>query len=95
VKVPAGRHARPVARGSERRAVRRLADDPVRPEVAAGDGREPDPRPPRCVSGDGRPKGARSRQGRAPLAGPYGARHCKEPARSELLLPPLNSAWHC
>ena len=37
--VPADRHPRPAARGRERRALRRLADDPLRPEDAAGDGR--------------------------------------------------------
>ena len=39
--VPSRRHARPVARRRERRAVRRLADDPLRVEDLARDGRSP------------------------------------------------------
>ena len=35
--MPADRHPRPAARGRQRRALRRLADDPLRPEDAAGD----------------------------------------------------------
>ena len=35
--VPADRHPRPAARGRQRRALRRLADDPLRPQDAAGD----------------------------------------------------------
>ena len=37
--VPADGHARPAARGRQRRALRRLADDPLRPQDAARDGR--------------------------------------------------------
>ena len=37
--LPADRHPRPAPRGRERRALRRLADDSLRPEDAAGDGR--------------------------------------------------------
>ena len=40
--VPADRDPRPAARGRQRRALRRLADDPLRPEDAAGDGRAAD-----------------------------------------------------
>src|SRR5438477_341747 len=35
--VPADGHPRPAPRGRERPALRRLADDPVRPEDLAGD----------------------------------------------------------
>ena len=38
--LPADRHPRPAARGRQRRALRRLADDPLRPEDAAGDRRD-------------------------------------------------------
>ena len=37
--LPAGGHPRPAARGRQRRALRRLADDPVRPQDLAGDRR--------------------------------------------------------
>ena len=37
--LPADRHPRPAARGRQQRALRRLADDPLRPEDAAGDRR--------------------------------------------------------
>ncbi len=37
--VPADRHPRPAARGRQRRALRRLADDPLRPQDAARDRR--------------------------------------------------------
>ena len=37
--LPARRHPRPAARGRQRRTLRRLADDPLRPEDPAGDRR--------------------------------------------------------
>ena len=40
--MPADRHPRPAARGRQRRALRRLADDPLRPEDAARDRRAAD-----------------------------------------------------
>ena len=43
--VPADRDPRPAPRGRQRRALRRLADDPLRPEDAARDRRAARPRP--------------------------------------------------
>ena len=44
--------------GRQRRALRRLADDPLRPEDAAGDRRDARPRPARCATpGPGTPEG--------------------------------------
>jgi uncharacterized protein YndB with AHSA1/START domain len=39
VETSSDRHPRPVAQGRQQRTLRRLADDSLRPEDAAGDGR--------------------------------------------------------
>ena len=67
--VPADRHPRPAARGRQRRALRRLADDPLRPQDAAGDRRAARPRPARCAT---RRRKSRRRAVQGPPAGPLG-----------------------
>ena len=47
--VPAEGHPRPATRGRQQRALRRLADDPLRPEDAARDRGDRSTRPARCA----------------------------------------------
>jgi hypothetical protein len=80
--VPAHAHARPAASGRERPALRRLADDPLRPEDLAGDGRAASRPPARsCGSAESGSSRARAVSRRRGPRGCLRGRSADRPAR--------------